>query len=198
MKLGYTMLPNLLLQAQGRLGISPVQLNVLVQLIQHWWDADSDPFLAKETIARRMRKGPRQIQRYLIELELAGLLKRRPRFKGHQAQTSNAYDLDGLVSKLAAIELGACERGRTEKGKAKENRNSRHGHDVSLRRSSTDRAPAPTPASSRRSSRSTTRLGLPDRPILVEAPSPGNGSAYVNRESFSRLSDSLTQRRPSV
>jgi hypothetical protein len=61
LKLGYTMLPNLLLQAQGRLGISPLQLNVLVQLIQHWWDADSDPFLAKETIARRMGKSPRQI-----------------------------------------------------------------------------------------------------------------------------------------
>jgi hypothetical protein len=52
MKFGYTLLPNLLLQAQGRLGITPVQLNVLVQLIQHWWDADNDPFLAKETIAR--------------------------------------------------------------------------------------------------------------------------------------------------
>src|SRR5271170_7702799 len=71
MKFGYTMIPNLLLQAQGRLGISPVQLNVLIQLIQHWWDADSDPFLAKETIARRMRKSPRQIQRYLTELEEA-------------------------------------------------------------------------------------------------------------------------------
>jgi hypothetical protein len=104
MKLGYTMVPNLLLQGQGRLGISPVQLNVLVQLIQHWWDAQSDPFLAKETIARRMGKSPRQIQRYLTELEEAGLIKRIPRFKGHKAQTSNAYGLDGLVAKLAEIE----------------------------------------------------------------------------------------------
>jgi hypothetical protein len=104
MKFGYTLLPNLLLQTQGRLGITPVQLNVLVQLIQHWWDADNDPFLAKETIARRMGKSPRMIQRYLTDLEEAGFVARKPRFKGHKAQTSNAYDLDGLVQKLAAIE----------------------------------------------------------------------------------------------
>jgi DNA-binding IclR family transcriptional regulator len=73
-------------------------------LIQHWWDADNDPFLAKETIARRMGKSPRQIQRYLTELEEAGFVRRIPRFKGHKAQTANAYDLDGLVLKLAEIE----------------------------------------------------------------------------------------------
>jgi Helix-turn-helix domain len=104
MTLGYTVIPNLLLQGQGRLGISPVQLNVIVQLIQHWWDAGSDPFLQKDTIARRMGKSPRQIQRYLTELEEAGLIKRIPRFKGHKAQTSNAYGLDGLVAKLTLIE----------------------------------------------------------------------------------------------
>jgi hypothetical protein len=44
------------------------------------------------------------IQRYLTDLEEAGFVKRKPRFKGHKAQTSNEYDLDGLVQKLAAIE----------------------------------------------------------------------------------------------
>jgi predicted transcriptional regulator len=104
MKHGYTMLPNLLLQAQGRLNISHAQFNILVQLIGHWWDADKEPHPAKDTIARRMGKSPRQIQRYLTELEEAGLIKRIKRFKGHKAQTTNGYALDGLVAKLKEIE----------------------------------------------------------------------------------------------
>jgi len=104
MKLGFTLIPNLLLQAQGRLKISPVQLTVLAQLFQHWWNADDDPFPSKETIARRLGKSERTIQRYLTQLETAKLIKRVPRFKSHKGQTSNDYDLSGLVVKLAELE----------------------------------------------------------------------------------------------
>lgn len=104
MKHGYTMLPNLLLKAQGRLKISHAQFNVLVQIISHWWDADEDPYPTKETIARRMGKSPRQIQRYLTELETAGFIKRVERFSGKKAQVANGYSLEGLVEKLKEIE----------------------------------------------------------------------------------------------
>lgn len=104
MKHGYTMLPNLLLQAQARLGISHAEFNVLVQLVSHWWDADKDPYPAKDTIARRMGLSPRQVQRYLTKLEDAGFIKRIERFSGRNAQIANAYSLDGLVEKLKEIE----------------------------------------------------------------------------------------------
>lgn len=104
MKLGFTVIPNLLLQAQGRLKITPVQLTVLAQLFQHWWQADDDPFPSKETIARRLGKSERQTQRYLTQLEEAGLVRRVARYKGHKGQTSNGYDLRGLVAKLAELE----------------------------------------------------------------------------------------------
>ncbi len=104
MKHGYTMLPNLLLQAQGKLGISHAEFNVLVQLTAHWWEADKDPHPAKDTIARRMGVSSRQVQRYLTQLEEKGLIQRVKRFKGHKGQTSNGYALEGLVAKLKAIE----------------------------------------------------------------------------------------------
>jgi hypothetical protein len=104
MKFGYTPLPNLLLRAQGKLGISPVQLNVLVQLAEHWWEADKDPYPAKDRIALRMGKSPRQVQRYITQLERKGMVKRVSRYFGKKRQTSNSYSLDGLVSKLKAIE----------------------------------------------------------------------------------------------
>src|SRR5690348_4079121 len=64
-KLGYTTVPNLLLKAQARLGISPNHLNVLLHVLEHWWEADKHPWPAKGTIARRMGKSARQVQRYL-------------------------------------------------------------------------------------------------------------------------------------
>jgi len=104
MKHGYTMLPNLLIQAQGKLEVGHAEFNVLVQLISHWWEADKNPHPAKETIARRMGISGRQVQRYLTRLEKAGLIERIERFAGHKAQISNAYSLKGLVNKLAEIE----------------------------------------------------------------------------------------------
>lgn len=98
------MLPNLLLQAQGRLKIKPAPFNVLVQIVFHWWDADKDPYPAKETIARRMGLSARQVQRYLTELEDAGFIKRIERYSGKKAQLANGYSLDGLVEKLKEIE----------------------------------------------------------------------------------------------
>src|SRR5262249_29222078 len=102
--LGYTPLPSLLLKAQAKLKLKPPALNVLLQIIEHWWDADRDPFPSKETIARRMRLNPRQIQRILTQLEKGGFIKRNPRFSKGQRQLTNAYSLDGIVEKLMTLE----------------------------------------------------------------------------------------------
>ena len=104
MKIGYTVLPSLLLRGQAKLELSSIQMNVLIQLIEHWWVADKNPHPAKETIARRMQKSPRQIQRILTQLEQSGFIVRCERFNGLKSQTSNEYDLTGLVRKLKAIE----------------------------------------------------------------------------------------------
>jgi DNA-binding transcriptional ArsR family regulator len=100
---GYSMVPSILLWGQGRLELEPDELNVLLQLISHWWSADHDPHPAKETIARRMGKTPRTVQRHLTSLENKGFIKRVTRFKRHQGQDSNGYDLSGLIAKLEAI-----------------------------------------------------------------------------------------------
>jgi hypothetical protein len=104
LKLGYTALPNLLLRAQGKLKISPPQFNVLAQLCEHWWEAEKYPYPAKDTIARRMGKSPRQIQRYITELEKAGFIQRVERFSGKKSQLNNEYRFDGLIKKLKDLE----------------------------------------------------------------------------------------------
>lgn len=101
---GFTVVPNLLFQAQAHLKISPTAFNVLLQLVMHWWDAHEAPHPAIGTIARRMNKSPRSLFRYFDELEEAGLVQREARFKGQKAQTSSAYILTGLAAKLRELE----------------------------------------------------------------------------------------------
>jgi predicted transcriptional regulator len=103
MQFGFTPVPNLIFRAQAKLKITPMQMNVLMHLAEHWWEADKNPYPAKTRIADRMGKSPRQIQRYLTELEKAGLIARIKRYTGRKAQTSNEYSLSGLVQKLKAL-----------------------------------------------------------------------------------------------
>jgi hypothetical protein len=102
--LGHTTIPSLLLKGQGRLRLTPNQLNVLLHLVEHWWNAEKNPYPSKETIAVRMGKSSRQVQRYLTELEKADIIKRISRYHGKGRQSSNEYTLNGLVNKLVKLE----------------------------------------------------------------------------------------------
>jgi len=94
--LGFCTVPSLLLQAQGRLGVSAEQFNILMQLADFWWDANDPPHPSKDTLATRVRMSPRQVQRHLTTLEKKGFLKRIERFRGKKNQTSNGYLLTDL------------------------------------------------------------------------------------------------------
>jgi hypothetical protein len=102
--LGFCVVPSLLLRAQARLGVSPVQLAILLHIIDHWWFAEQLPFPSKATIAARCNLSSRQVQRYLSELEKAGFITRIDRFVDTKGQQSNFYDLSGLVAKLKKLE----------------------------------------------------------------------------------------------
>jgi len=102
--LGFCILPSLLLRAQRRLGLSPTQLAVLIQLADFWWDAGRKPFPKKADLAQRLGLSERQVQRYIAELEEAGFVQRIERRASHRGKISNEYDLQGLVKRLAEIE----------------------------------------------------------------------------------------------
>src|SRR3546814_358319 len=102
--LGFCILPSLLLRVQRRLGLSPTQLAVLIQLADFWWDAGRKPFPKKADLAQRLGLSERQVQRYIAELEEAGFVQRIERRASHRGKISNEYDLQGLVDRLAQIE----------------------------------------------------------------------------------------------
>ncbi|EKS71838.1 hypothetical protein BURK_008376 [Burkholderia sp. SJ98] len=103
MKLGFCVVPSVLLRAQQRLGLNPTQLAVLLQLADYWWDPDRKPYPSKQALSERLGLGPRQIQRYIAELEEEGLVRRVERRATNGGKLSNEYDLSGLVERLKKI-----------------------------------------------------------------------------------------------
>ena len=102
--LGFCVVPSLLLRAQQRLGLNPTQLAVLMQLCDFWWESDRKPYPGKRALGERLSLSPRQVQRYIAELEKAGLVKRIERRAGHGGKLTNSYDLSGLVERLRKLE----------------------------------------------------------------------------------------------
>ena len=102
--LGFCVVPSLLLRAQQRLGLNPTQLAVLMQLCDFWWDSDRKPFPGKKALSERLGLSPRHVQRYIAELEQAGLVQRIERRAGHGGKLTNIYDLSGLVERLNKLE----------------------------------------------------------------------------------------------
>ncbi|HAF43540.1 MAG TPA: helix-turn-helix domain-containing protein [Gallionellaceae bacterium] len=102
--LGFSIIPSLIFRAQARLGLNATQLAVLLQLADYWWDQERHPYPSKTTLGERLQLGPRQVQRYIAELEEAGFVKRIERYAQHKGRLINHYDLSGLVAKLKKLE----------------------------------------------------------------------------------------------
>ncbi|MFZ2996314.1 MULTISPECIES: helix-turn-helix domain-containing protein [Sphingobium] len=109
MDLGFCIVPSLLMQAQARLGINPVQFNIIMHLADIWWDVAQRPWPKKQLLAERMGMSERQVQRQIAELESAGLVQRIERTRPGRGKTSNEYDLSGLVKRLKELEPAFTE-----------------------------------------------------------------------------------------
>lgn len=102
-KVGFTMIPTTLLRGAARLQLDPPKFAIVLQLLEHWWERDRDPYPSKETIATRVKLSPRQVQRHIAMLEKEGLVQRLERRAPGRGKTSNAYDLSGLVKRVAKL-----------------------------------------------------------------------------------------------
>jgi len=100
-EVGWTLLPNILLERQAVLGINSVQMNILLYILKHWWEADSLPFPEMNSIAKAIGVSRSTVQRNIRQMEAAGFIQRIYRKSKHGGNTSNKYDFSGLVQHLA-------------------------------------------------------------------------------------------------
>lgn len=116
---GYAGIPSLLIQAQRRLGINPMQMNIIVQLLDYWHEPSRKPFPTKRDLAKRMDVTEKTIQNNMRALEKAGIVQREQRKTAAGDWNSNIYHLDGLVAKVQAMEPEfAAEKTRRRERKA--------------------------------------------------------------------------------
>ncbi|EGP17896.1 MULTISPECIES: helix-turn-helix domain-containing protein [Halomonadaceae] len=104
--MGWTAFPTALIFLQSQLQLSSTDLNVIFNLLIHWWDADGKIYPSQDGIAKRMGVSKRTVQRTLDNLVELGLInvshtKRKGKYKGR-----NIYDLKPLsfqIERLAPI-----------------------------------------------------------------------------------------------
>lgn len=101
---GYAGIPSILIQGQRRLGLSPMQMNICIQLLDYWFDPARKPFPTKKELAQRIDCSEKTIQTNIRALEKAGLVQRQYRKTAAGDWNSNIYDLSGLVAKVQALE----------------------------------------------------------------------------------------------
>ena len=106
---GYTGVPSILIQAQNRLGVSALQMNIIVQLLDYWRDPDRRPFPTKKELANRIGVTNKTIQNNVRALEKAGLVQREMRRTASGDWNSNIYHLDGLVERVQKLEPDFAE-----------------------------------------------------------------------------------------
>ena len=73
---GYTGVPNILVRAQSRLGISTTQFNIIVQLLSYWIDPARPPFPPKRDLAQRMSITQQTLRINIKALEDKGYINR--------------------------------------------------------------------------------------------------------------------------
>ena len=99
MEAGWTAWPSILLERQHELGLDPLDVNILLQLAKHWWEADNPPYPSKRSIAAAIGVNPRTVQRRIERMEKVGLVHRRERRDPYGGTKTNAYLFDGLIKR---------------------------------------------------------------------------------------------------
>lgn len=97
-KAGWLPVPDVLIFNQAKLGIASDELNVLLNLMAHYYRRDAMPFVRPNVIAKRMGVSTRSVQRAIAKLRRKKLITKAA---GPQRQV--VHDLTPLITKLQPL-----------------------------------------------------------------------------------------------
>lgn len=100
LSIGWTPVPVSLMFLQSQLRISPTEMNVLINLLVHWWKAGGVVYPAQDAIAHRMGVSKRTVQRSMDKLESLGLIERTSTSRSSKYRGRNLYNLEPLKNIL--------------------------------------------------------------------------------------------------
>ncbi|TKB23503.1 MarR family transcriptional regulator [Desulfopila sp. IMCC35006] len=122
MAAGWTVIPSIILEKQSALGLTPTDVNVLLQLAKHWWYQDQPPRPSKKAIADCMGVSPSTVQRSIARLAEASFIIRKERFNSAGGQTANSYHFDGLIEAAKPFAVEHVEEMEEHKKRVAETR----------------------------------------------------------------------------
>ena len=98
---GWVAIPIGLLKKQSELDISPLGLNIIINLLSYWWYSDRSPYPSQETLANRIGVSKRSIQREIKKLTRLGVIDKSSTLRSDKKYKGrNIYDLEKLVNLL--------------------------------------------------------------------------------------------------
>jgi predicted transcriptional regulator len=110
-RLGFAPFPTALIFAQDELKLSPTEMNVLLNLLVHWWSAEQYPYPSQRAIAFRMGVSTRTVQRTLAELESKSLIIRnKTSMNNKKYKGRSVYNLEPLVKTLDTLSPRLIDR----------------------------------------------------------------------------------------
>lgn len=109
---GWAPLPNVIINNAAELGLSPLDMSIILKLVSHWWERSSAPHPSKAGMAKAIGVDERTIQRRITALCDKGYLERHPRSSTKGGSLTNEYSLKGLIR--AAKPFAQAEKARLE------------------------------------------------------------------------------------
>ncbi|MDA0146718.1 helix-turn-helix domain-containing protein [Vibrio sp. RW] len=95
---GWTAFPSVILEKQHALGLTAMDINIILYLSTHWWEAERKPYPSKKTIAQALGVTPRTIQKRIAALEQLGFVEREYRPHEIKGNDTNIYHFNGLIN----------------------------------------------------------------------------------------------------
>ncbi|HDR9102696.1 TPA: helix-turn-helix domain-containing protein [Burkholderia vietnamiensis] len=118
-KAGWTSFPNVIFERQQALGLTPLDINILLHLAGYWWRPGENAHPSKATIAKAIGVTARTVQKRIAAMETAGFIQRIYRKTGVGDNDTNEYDLRGLIEAAKPFaEEKIAERERRQREQA--------------------------------------------------------------------------------
>jgi len=113
MEAGWSAVPSILIEKQQALGLDPVDMNIILHLIQYWWHPEILPHPSVGTIADAIGRDSRTVQRRITALADLGFLERIERRTSRNGSDTNLYSFKGLIEKLQPYAAEKIEEKKT-------------------------------------------------------------------------------------
>lgn len=109
MDAGYTVIPSVIIERQQALGLDPLDINILLHLLRHWWKADNLPYPGKKLIAKCIGVDESTVRRRIAAMEKEGLIERVERIGTHGGKLTNEYRFDGMIKEATPFAKEALQ-----------------------------------------------------------------------------------------